>query len=383
MNWDSFESKNGRLASHDFRPGLQSIRAVTGRTGRFRSRDNSVCANFNHLDPALYCDWYTPHLHFLPPSVLNIWSRANCQKGWHWNSLSCKWWSFCLMAFTTNGECHSWYLASNIQKVPKKSGCWKNAVGYAAYCTQPPWKGSSPLLLTHIGANPLTGSYFIHHRRRQFVRQSRLSGGGINPRDGFATAHILPFFSAFCLTFPQLFRSRVLWAGKRGMTRLTAIIREDARSGLFLTSCTSWEFLYQDRQEQLSLFNPTNNFEKVKIVLDSTRSSFGFTSRHMCKFELKWSYSICQSINQRYVTPVCCFMFSFGRLVSSVLPSDGLLPPNHLLLHKGPTQDQPFGTISSSLICPKVDLHDIERPISSPQSGGVGGTQDWGDTNVV
>ena len=139
----------------------------------------------------------------------------------------------------------------------------------------------APLLLTHIGANPLTGSYFIHHRRRQFVRQSRLSGGGINPRDGFATAHILPFFSAFCLTFPQLFRSRVLWAGKRGMTRLTAIIREDARSGLFLTSCTSWEFLYRGRQEQLSLFNPTNNFEKVKIVLDSTRSSFGFVSRHM------------------------------------------------------------------------------------------------------
>ena len=32
--------------------------------------------------------------------------------------------------------------------------------------------------------------------------------------------------------------------------------------------------------------------------------------------------------------------------------------------------NQPFGTISSSLICPKVDLHDIERPISSPQSGG-------------
>ena len=89
MNWDSFESKNGRLASHDFRPGLQSIRAVTGRTGRFRSRDNSVCANFNHLDPALYCDWYPAHLHFLPPSVLNICSRANCQKGWHWNSLSC------------------------------------------------------------------------------------------------------------------------------------------------------------------------------------------------------------------------------------------------------------------------------------------------------
>ena len=54
------------------------------------------------------------------------------------------WWSFCLMAFTTNGECYSWYLASNIRKVPKKSGCWKNAVGYAAYCTQPPWKGSSP-----------------------------------------------------------------------------------------------------------------------------------------------------------------------------------------------------------------------------------------------
>ena len=81
MNWDSFESKIGRLASHDFRPGLQSIRAVTGRTGRFRSRDNSVCANFNHLDPALYCDWCPPHLHSPPPSVSNICSRANCQKG--------------------------------------------------------------------------------------------------------------------------------------------------------------------------------------------------------------------------------------------------------------------------------------------------------------
>ena len=64
-------------------------------------------------------------------------------------------------------------------------------------------------------------------------------------------------------------------------------------------------------------------------------------------------------------------MFSFGRIVSSVLPIDGFLPPNHLLLHKGPTWDQPFGTISSSFICPKVDLHDIERPISSPQSGGL------------
>ena len=75
-------------------------------------------------------------------------------------------------------------------------------------------------------------------------------------------------------------------------------------------------------------------------------------------------------------------MFSFGRLVSSVLPTDGFLPPNHLLLHKGPTWSQPFGTISSSLICPKVDLHDIERPISSPQSGGLeahktGATQMW------
>ena len=75
-------------------------------------------------------------------------------------------------------------------------------------------------------------------------------------------------------------------------------------------------------------------------------------------------------------------MFSFGRLVSSVLPPDGFLPPNHLLLHKGPTWSQPFGTISSSLICPKVDLHDIERPISSPQSGGLeahktGVTQMW------
>ena len=87
-------------------------------------------------------------------------------------------------------------------------------------------------------------------------------------------------------------------------------------------------------------------------------------------FDLKWSYSICQSINQGCITPVCCFMFSFGRLVSSVLPADGFLPPNHLLLHKGPTWSQPFGTISSSLFCPKVDLHDIERPISSPQSGG-------------
>ena len=176
MNWDSFESKNGRLASHDFRPGLQSIRAVTGRTGRFRSRDNSVCANFNHLDPALYCDWYPAHLHFLHP-----WCIEYLQQGQLSKRLTLKfsfvymWWSFCPMAFTTNGECHSWYPASNIRKVPKKSGCWKNAVGYAAYCTQPPWKGSSPLLLTHIGANPLTGSYFIHHRRRQFVRQSRLS----------------------------------------------------------------------------------------------------------------------------------------------------------------------------------------------------------------
>ena len=271
MNWDSFESKNGRLASHDFRPGLQSIRAVTGRTGRFRSRDNSVCANFNHLDPAQYCDWDPAHLHFLPSKCIEYLQQGQLSKRLTLKfSFVYMWWSFCPMAFTTNGECHSWYPASNIRKVPKKSGCWKNAVGYAAYCTQPPWKGPSPLLLTHIGANPLTGSYFIHHRRRQFVRQSRL-GGGINPRDGFATAHILPFFSTFCLTFPQLFRSRVLWAGKRGMTRLRAIIREDARSGLFLTSCTSWEFLYRGRQEQLSLFNPTNNFEKVNIVLDSTR----------------------------------------------------------------------------------------------------------------
>ena len=72
---------------------------------------------------------------------------------------------------------------------------------------------------------------------------------------------------------------------------------------------------------------------------------------------------------------VLCFL-----LVDS--SPDGFLPPNHLLLHKGPTWDQPFGTISSSLICPKVDLHDIERPISSPQSGGLeahktGATQMW------
>ena len=72
---------------------------------------------------------------------------------------------------------------------------------------------------------------------------------------------------------------------------------------------------------------------------------------------------------------VLCFL-----LVDS--SPDGFLPPNHLLLHKGPTWDQPFGTISSSLICPKVDLHDIERPISSPQSGGLeahktGTTQMW------
>ena len=59
------------------------------------------------------------------------------------------------------------------------------------------------------------------------------------------------------------------------------------------------------------------------------------------------------------VDVVLCFL-----LVDS--SPDGFLPPNHLLLHKGPTWDQPFGTISSSLICPKVDLHDIERPISSP-----------------
>ena len=68
---------------------------------------------------------------------------------------------------------------------------------------------------------------------------------------------------------------------------------------------------------------------------------------------------------------VLCFL-----LVDS--SPDGFLPPNHLLLHKGPTWDQPFGTISSSLICPKVDLHDIERPISSPQSGGL----EWRHTRL-
>ena len=80
MNWDSFESKIGRLASHDFRPGLQSIRAVTGRTGRFRSRDNSVCANFNHLDPALYCDWDPPHLHFLSPEFIEYLQQGQLSK---------------------------------------------------------------------------------------------------------------------------------------------------------------------------------------------------------------------------------------------------------------------------------------------------------------
>ena len=261
MNWDSFESKIGRLASHDFRPGLQSIRAVTGRTGRFRSRDNSVCANFNHLDPALYCDWYTPHLHFLPPECIEYLQQGQLSK-----RLTLKFSFDYVVIILPYGLHHKWRMlflipCQQYTEGAKKVWMLKKCRRLCRILHTAPLKGPPPLLLTHIGANPLTGSYFIHHRRRQFVRQSHL-GRGINPRDGFATAHILPFFSAFCLTFPQLFRSRVLWAGKRGMTRLTAIIRADARSGLFLTSCTSWEFLYRARQEQLSLFDPTNNSER-------------------------------------------------------------------------------------------------------------------------
>ena len=100
----------------------------------------------------------------------------------------------------------------NLQEVPGRS--WWD-------CAKPP--------LCHIGANPLTTSYFIHHRR-QFVQQCR----GINP--GFSDGGRY-FLLRASFTFPQLFTSQVLWGGeaKKGKwhASASAIIKEAERSGLF------------------------------------------------------------------------------------------------------------------------------------------------------
>ena len=87
----------------------------------------------------------------------------------------------------------------NLQEVPGRS--WWD-------CAKPP--------LCHIGANPLTTSYFIHHRR-QFVQQCR----GINP--GFSDGR--PIFSfARQLHFPPIVHIAG-FVGRRGekeeVTRLS------------------------------------------------------------------------------------------------------------------------------------------------------------------
>ena len=119
----------------------------------------------------------------------------------------------------------------NLQEVPGRS--WWD-------CAKPP--------LCHIGANPLTTSYFIHHRR-QFVQQCR----GINP--GFSDGGRY-FLLRASFTFPQLFTSQVLWGGeaKKGKwhASASAIIKEAERSGLFPSSYSS-EFLYHFTQEPLSV----------------------------------------------------------------------------------------------------------------------------------
>ena len=144
MNWDSFESKNGRLASHDFRPGLQSIRAVTGRTGRFRSRDNSVCANFNHLDPAQYCDWDPAHLHFLPSKCIEYLQQGQLSK-----RLTLKFSFVYVVIISPQGLHHKWWMPFLIPCQQYKEGAkkvWmlKKCRRLCCILHTAPMKGSQP-----------------------------------------------------------------------------------------------------------------------------------------------------------------------------------------------------------------------------------------------
>ena len=242
----------------------------------------------------------------------------------------------------------------NLQEVPGRS--WWD-------CAKPP--------LCHIGANPLTTSYFIHHRR-QFVQQCR----GINP--GFSDGR--PIFSfARQLHFPPI----VHIAGfvgrrrKRGsdtpQPQPSSKKRKEVDYSPLLIPENSFIISHKNHCQ---CYYPRYSSGKMKIVAHLVKGEMKTIEKgksclsrvlRLLSGHINQESSTSPPENRRsWLSRPMPLHWLTGEINLILLPGKywrrTLKPgycvcrwekmmvfprsPNHLLFHKGPFADLPFGTIS-------------------------------------